>query len=479
MPVADRYRPAPRLPELGEGFFDAVAPARFPEHVLRWRNDRHAARVGLDTLTDEEWIARFARFEPLPDNLREPLAMRYHGHQFRVYNPQLGDGRGFLYAQLEDDAGRLLDLGTKGSGRTPYSRGGDGRLTLKGGVRELLATEMLEARGVYTSKTFSLVETGERLVRHDEPSPTRACVLVRLSHSHLRFGSFQRHAFERRPDRVRRLMEHAVELHFPELRSESDARRPIEFLRRVCHRSARLCAEWMAAGFVHGVLNTDNMVVTGESFDYGPWRFLPEYDERFTAAYFDEGGLYAYGQQPRAVLWNLTRLAECFREVIDPAHAEPVMREFDPTYRRALARAWLARLGLCEEEPDADLALLEASEAFLRESRASFDGFFHDLYGADVRRALEGPRAASYRGASFDALRALLDQRSPAHPERLAHPLMQRPDPVTMVIDRMEALWAPIAADDDWGPLYEAIEEIRVLGALVHPETVASRAAAE
>ncbi|MCZ7681436.1 MAG: protein adenylyltransferase SelO family protein [Sandaracinaceae bacterium] len=132
MPVADRYRPSPRLPELGEGFFDAVAPARFPEHALRWRNDRHAARVGLDTLTDEEWMACFARFEPLPDNLREPLAMRYHGHQFRVYNPQLGDGRGFLYAQLEDDARRLLDLGTKGSGRTPYSRGGDGRLTLKG-----------------------------------------------------------------------------------------------------------------------------------------------------------------------------------------------------------------------------------------------------------------------------------------------------------------------------------------------------------
>src|SRR5271170_7670008 len=132
------------------------------------------------------------RFEPLPGNLEKPLALRYHGHQFDVYNPALGDGRGFLFAQLQDDAGRLLDLGTKGSGQTPWSRGGDGRLTLKGGVREVLATEMLEALGVYTSKSFSLFETGEKLTRGDEPSPTRSSVLVRLGHSHIRIGTFQR-----------------------------------------------------------------------------------------------------------------------------------------------------------------------------------------------------------------------------------------------------------------------------------------------
>lgn len=464
MPIGASYRADPRWPELGEGFFDAVRPARFPEHVLRWRNDRAAARVGLEALSDEEWIGHFARFAPLPDNLGEPLALRYHGHQFRVYNRDLGDGRGFLFAQLRDDGDRLLDLGTKGSGRTPYSRGGDGRLTLKGGVRELLATETLEARGVNTSKTLSLVETGERLLRHDEPSPTRACVLVRLSHSHVRFGSFQRQAFERRPDRVRRLMEHAVTYYFPDLASETPARLPTELLRRVCHRSARLCAQWMAAGFVHGVLNTDNMVVTGESFDYGPWRFLPEYDEDFTAAYFDQTGLYAYGRQPRAVLWNLTRLAECFRDVIDPAHAEPVMREFEGVHRRELTRAFLARLGIAEEDADSDAALVDACFAFMREGRASFDGFVHDLYGARVDFALEGPRP--YEGPRWDALRALLERRAPSHPERLAHPLLSRRDPVTMVIDRVESLWAPIAERDDWAPLYAAIDELREVGRL-------------
>lgn len=200
MPVSPAYRPDPRFMRLGPDFADPVAPADFPARILRFRNDRAAASVGLEGLSDEEWLAAFAGFEALPDNQPGPLAMRYHGHQFRVYNPDLGDGRGFLFAQLrEAETGRLLDLATKGSGRTPWSRGGDGRLTLKGGVREVLAAEMLQALGVPTSRAFSLVETGEALQRGDEPSPTRSAVLTRLSHSHIRFGSFQRHASEGGP----------------------------------------------------------------------------------------------------------------------------------------------------------------------------------------------------------------------------------------------------------------------------------------
>jgi uncharacterized protein YdiU (UPF0061 family) len=135
MSVSPRYQPAPVFAQLGPEFADPVAPARFPQHTLRRRNQRWATRVGLDTLSELEWEAHFARFEPLPGNMPAPLAMRYHGHQFRTYNPEIGDGRGFLYAQLRDDTGRLLDFGTKGSGQTPYSRFGDGRLTLKGGLR--------------------------------------------------------------------------------------------------------------------------------------------------------------------------------------------------------------------------------------------------------------------------------------------------------------------------------------------------------
>ena len=173
------FTPATTILQLGADFFDPALAAAFPQATLRFRNDRAAAQVGLDSLSDEQWVQHFGRFVPLPGSLTGPLALRYHGHQFRSYNPDLGDGRGFLFAQLRDNHGRLMDLGTKGSGTTPYSRMGDGRLTLKGAVREILATEMLEALGVATSRTFSVIETGEKLIRSDEPSPTRAAVLVR------------------------------------------------------------------------------------------------------------------------------------------------------------------------------------------------------------------------------------------------------------------------------------------------------------
>ena len=198
-------KPSKSHQSLGPDFYDEVTPAQFPELTLRYRNQRAAASVGLDTLSDEQWVDHFGRFTPLSGSFETPLALRYHGHQFQTYNPDLGDGRGFLFAQLHDEGGRLLDLGTKGSGRTPWSRLGDGRLTLKGGVREVLATAMLEALGVDTSKSLSLIETGEELERHDEPSPTRASVLVRLNHSHVRIGTFQRLSYLKDTDNLSRL----------------------------------------------------------------------------------------------------------------------------------------------------------------------------------------------------------------------------------------------------------------------------------
>ena len=151
MPVSSAYQPDPQFFGLGPEFGDPVQAVDFPMHRLIWRDQRAAESVGLETLSDDEWVAHFGRFETLPNMAQPPVAMRYHGHQFRTYNPQLGDGRGFLFGQLRDQEGRLLDLGTKGSGQTPWSRQGDGRLTLKGGVREVLAARMLEAQGVPTS----------------------------------------------------------------------------------------------------------------------------------------------------------------------------------------------------------------------------------------------------------------------------------------------------------------------------------------
>jgi len=464
MPPGPGYHPDPAYLALGDGFADVVPPAKFPRHVQRHRDDRWAARIGLDTLTSDEWEAHFARFAPLPDNIPAPLALRYHGHQFMSYNPHLGDGRGFLFAQLRDVSdGRLLDLGTKGSGTTPWSRGGDGRLTLKGGVREVLAAEMLEALGVYTSKALSLFETGEALERGDEPSPTRSSVLVRLSHSHVRFGTFQRLAFERDADRMRRLVEWAVRHYVAE---PEDADPAIALLRSAVRESARLSASWTAAGFVHGVLNTDNMTITGESFDYGPWRFLPTFDPDFTAAYFDHGGLYAFGRQPQQVHWNLMRLAEALTVLTPVQPLVSVLERFPADHAEAFRARTCWRLGLAPRSPDDDEALVEAVFAFLSESQIGFERLFFDWFGgeASAARAAASPAAPSYASAAFMPLRRRLGTYEPSRPAALAQPYFQRSAPCTMLIDELEALWARIARDDDWSALASkraAIAELR------------------
>ena len=236
-------QPATDILEIADFLADPVEGADFPETILRYRNDRAAVSIGLDGLSHEQWIAHFGRFAPIAGSLPQPLALRYHGHQFRVYNPEIGDGRGFLFAQLRDERGRLLDLGTKGSGQTPWSRFGDGRLTLKGAVREILATEMLEALGVETSKTFTVIETGEKLHRGDEPSPTRSAVLFRLNHGHIRIGSFQRLATIGDTDSLKRLVAYALDRYF----GEPDGGRRSGAAARACRAT-----NGAARGLVHG-----------------------------------------------------------------------------------------------------------------------------------------------------------------------------------------------------------------------------------
>ncbi|HEV7291224.1 MAG TPA: YdiU family protein [Devosia sp.] len=456
-----RYQPSRAHEALGDTFFDRVEPADFPMTMLRHRDQRWARRIGLDEMSEAQWLAHFGRFEPLPGSFEHPLALRYHGHQFRSYNPDLGDGRGFLFAQLHDLAdGRLLDLGTKGSGKTPWSRGGDGRLTLKGGVREVLATEMLEALGVYTSKSLSLVETGENLHRGDEPSPTRSAVLVRLSHSHIRIGTFQRLAYLEDTQATQRLLDYTIERYYPELVDAAD--KPVAFLQAVVARVARLGAQWTAAGFVHGVLNTDNINVTGESFDYGPWRFLPVYDPEFTAAYFDETRLYSFGRQPDTLAWNLTRLAECLVPLSTVEKLEPALNTVWPTFREALPREILRRLGLKPKDVEADTAFMTTLFGFLLQSKAPYEQFFFDWRGGalSAERAARSPSAEIYASDAFRPLADALETYQAADGLNLDHSYFARSTPRTMLLDDMEAIWAPIAERDDWRLFHETLAEI-------------------
>ena len=447
------YRADPRILDLGDEFYDRVAAADFPRTTLRFRNQRQAATVGLGALDEAQWLGHFGRFEPLPDNLREPLALRYHGHQFRVYNPDIGDGRGFLFAQLRDAQDRLLDLGTKGSGITPWSRSGDGRLTLKGGVREILATEMLEALGVNSSKTFSLIETGEALHRGDEPSPTRSAVLVRLQHSHIRIGTFQRLAFLKQPDAMRRLVDWCLRTLYDE---EPGADAPARLLSLVVDRTAKLAASYAAAGFVHGVLNSDNIAITAQSFDYGPWRFTPTWDPDFTAAYFDHQGLYAFGRQAQAIHWDVVQLAVSLRLIGDVDPLTAALEPFSRLYNLAARDALFARLGVAPRDETEDMALVAALVTGLGASGALIDRFFFDWRGGVLRRP-----SANYDGEAFAAFRDAVAPYAGALP---SGDYWDDAAPCSMHIEEVEAIWAAIDARDDWGPFNAKIEAVRRMG---------------
>ena len=434
---------------LGGDFFDPVKPADFPQCTPRFLNERAAESIGLGGMGEAAWARHFCRFEPLPGNLPEPLALRYHGHQFRVYNPQIGDGRGFTFAQVRDDQGRLLDLGTKGSGTTPYSRTADGRLTLKGGVREVLATEMLEALGVNTSKSFALFETGEALIRGDEPSPTRSSVLTRLSHGHIRIGTFQRLAFFGETDNIQKLVSYCLEKLYGEPGDD-----PVRLLDLAATATAKLAASYLAAGFVHGVLNSDNINVTGESFDYGPWRFTPYWDALFTAAYFDEAGLYAFGRQPEAIHWDLAQLAGCLALVADQSELMAVLEQWPDRFEEALVERMLWRLGVAASDPETDRALVARLLGALETRAVTIDRLFFDWRGGrDLHPDV-------YSTEPFRALAKALEGRA----REPAHSYWSGEEPCSMHIEEVEAIWSAIADGDDWKPFEDKVRAIRLMG---------------
>jgi len=459
------YRPDPRILDLGADFYDPVEPAKFPKAIPRYLNKRWAERVGLD-LDEAKWEAHFCRFQPLPDNLPEPLALRYHGHQFRVYNPEIGDGRGFTFAQLRESPGgrahpshpergdRLLDLGTKGSGHTPYSRHADGRLTLKGGVREALATEMLEALGVNTSKTFALFETGEELERGDEPSPTRSAVLTRLSHGHIRIGTFQRLAFFGQVDNLRKLTVYCLGNLYGEPGGD-----PLRLFDMVSEATAKLAASYLAAGFVHGVLNSDNINVTGESFDYGPWRFTPEWDPDFTAAYFDHYGLYSFARQPEAIHWDLAQFAGALSLVAEAPKLSEMLAEWSGRLEAALVEAMCRRLGVAVDESVA-AALISA----LASRAAPIDRVFFDWRGGS------DPGAIAYPSEPFRTLAKTLEGRA----QRPGHPYWSDQQPCSMHIEEVEAIWSAISDRDDWKPFEDKVRAIRRMGEAMEQDGPAS-----
>jgi serine/tyrosine/threonine adenylyltransferase len=460
------------IESLGGDYFDDVPAADFPQHILRFRNDRLLPQLGLDPqqVTDEHFIEAFGKFHCV----RPFLALRYHGYQFNEYNPNLGDGRGFLYGQVRGIDGRLYDFGTKGSGRTPYSRHADGRLTLKGGVREVLAAEALHRLGVRTSRCFSLVETGESLWRGDEPSPTRSSVMVRFSHSHIRFGTFERLHYIGRPDFIKKLLDFVIKYYYPELdlatanTPVSQSEKYVLFYAVLVKKVAELAAQWMAAGFCHAVLNTDNMSITGESFDYGPFAFIPTYKPQFTAAYFDHYGLYCYGNQPFICKGNLEKLQQPLEGAIDRADMEVALAKFDDYYYTTYRQLMVNRLGF-EELPEADAdELLKLTIQLLAETQVDYQGFFFELR-KQFHRTWRDDASQIFSEAETSAVVAhwrqfychVLQSLSAADLDKMVDRLRQQNPEQSLLKPTIEAVWESISVEDNWQPFYELVKQIQ------------------
>jgi uncharacterized protein YdiU (UPF0061 family) len=346
-------------------FYARIAPAGAPDPKLVVLNTSLARELGLDPDALEPEAAALLCGNRLPEDA-DPIAMAYAGHQFGGFVPSLGDGRAILLGEIRARDGTLRDIQLKGAGRTPFSRGGDGHAALGPMLREYLVSEAMHALGVPTTRSLAVVTTGEQVYR--ESALPRA-ILTRVAASHIRVGTFQYFAARRDEEGMRALLEYVIARHYPAAR---DAAVPaLAVLKSVAERQAALIADWMRIGFIHGVMNTDNMSIVGETIDYGPCAFMDAYDPNTVYSSIDHQGRYAFRNQPVIAQWNLARLAETLLSLIDPqpekavelatAVIEPFIAQFDARFLAVMRR----KIGLSTATAgDADLirGLLAAME---------------------------------------------------------------------------------------------------------------------
>ena len=363
---------------LSPRFFMRVAPAAAPDPHLVVFNHALAEELGLDPSAVEAAAAAMFSGKTLPEDA-DPIAMAYAGHQFGGFVPRLGDGRALLLGELRDRNGVLRDVQLKGSGLTPFSRTADGRAALGPMLREYLISEAMHAFGIPTTRSLAVVTTGER-VRREELLP--GAVLTRVAASHIRVGTFQYFAARGDQDGIRELLDYVIARHYPQIRNEQSP--ALAVLKAVTERQAALIAQWMLVGFIHGVMNTDNMTLSGETIDYGPCAFMDTYHPNTVFSSIDHNGRYAYGNQPAIAQWNLARLAETLLPLIDPdgekavAAATEVLQPFIERSDEHFLSGMRRKIGLASES-ESDAELVKRLLTTMQEGQADFALTFRRL----------------------------------------------------------------------------------------------------
>jgi serine/tyrosine/threonine adenylyltransferase len=446
---------------LPDGFFARVAPTPVAAPRLIKLNRPLAVRLGLDPdRLDSPEGAEILSGKRLPDGA-DPIAMAYAGHQFGHFVPQLGDGRAILLGEVIDIDGIRRDIQLKGSGPTPFSRRGDGRAALGPVLREYIVSEAMAAMGIPTTRSLAATITGESVMRE---TVLPGAVLTRVATSHIRVGTFQYFAARSDTEGVRRLADHAIARHYPQA---AQAERPYHaLLEGVIARQAELVARWLLVGFIHGVMNTDNTSISGETIDYGPCAFMDHYDPAAVFSSIDEQGRYAYANQPRIALWNLTRLAECllplFSDDKDKAieQAQSLLAEFPGKFTEAYQSGLRQKIGLFTAR-DGDEALVQDLLDAMAKNSADFTLTFRRLSGAAEDAARDHDvRALFADPIVYDEWVARWQQRTGEEPQTPAEraSVMRAVNPAFIPRNhRIEAVIQAAVTNDDYAPFEELL----------------------
>lgn len=452
---------------LPEGFFARVAPTPVAAPRLIKLNTPLARQLRLDP----DWLASPDGVEVLagkrvPEGA-DPIAMAYAGHQFGQFVPQLGDGRAVLLGEVIDIDGVRRDIQLKGSGPTPFSRRGDGRAALGPVLREYIVSEAMQALGIPTTRSLAAVLTGERVQRE---TGLPGAVLTRVASSHIRIGTFQFFAARGDRDGVRQLADHAIARHYPHLKDQPQPYSAL--LEAVITRQAALVARWLLVGFIHGVMNTDNTSISGETIDYGPCAFMDAYDPAQVFSSIDQFGRYAYGNQPRIALWNLTRLAECLLPLFGEdqeagvRQAQAILEGFGPQFTAAYQAGLRAKIGLTTEQP-ADEALVQDLLDAMAKGAADFTLTFRRLADAAADANADGAVRALFDAPElFDAWAIKWRARLAAEPQdaNQRRDAMRKVNPAFIPRNhRIEAVIRAAVDRDDYAPFEE------LLGVLAKP----------
>ncbi len=442
-----------RLPEV---FFAPAAPAKVRAPRLAILNHELADQLGLNFRgLPPESVAALLAGQTLPSGFR-PIAQAYAGHQFGCLTI-LGDGRAILLGEHRTPSGALVDIQLKGAGRTQFSRGGDGLAAIGPMLREYIISEAMSALGMPTTRSLAVVTTGEPVYRG---SILKGAILTRVAASHIRVGTFQYAAARNDPAALQTLADYSIDRHYPELAGAP--LKYLELLRVVLDRQASLIARWHLVGFIHGVMNTDNMAISGETIDYGPCAFMNAYDPATVFSSIDHAGRYAYGNQPAIAQWNLTRFAETLLPLIDPrqeraaAMATEVLEEFSVLFEQYWLDGMRRKLGLQTAE-NGDLALIQTLLTWMHSQRADFINTFRDLASEKL------PAVDLYKDPDFTNWRSQWQSRLSREggPSTLAYSTMSAVNPVIIPRNhRVEEALDAAENDEDLSVLHKLLEAL-------------------